>query len=154
LTQDDYFGVRQGVAFVFHCIYEKAPQKDEIIALLSKLAEDNSNNVKAMSNYSLARIYVHESSKAQSEQEFINDYNKAIEFFKKAYDYRQWDITEFCFTIHSVFNKILNGDIKNTDEIKRNISQLRDISAKSEERQYLLEIVESLGNRRISWQYS
>ncbi len=40
----------------------------------------------------------------------------------------------------------INGDIKNVEDIRNNISRLRNIPAKSEERRYLLEILESLGN--------
>ncbi len=69
-------------------------------------------------------------------------YTKAIQFFKEAYSYRNWDKIEFCFTVHNLFYKILNGDIKSVEDIRNDISLLRNRSAKSEERQYLLEILE------------
>jgi len=85
LTQDEDSVVRQNAAFVIHYVYEKASQKDKLLEWLSNLKEDTSDSVKAISCYSLARIYVYESLKADTEQEFKENYTKAIQFFKEAY---------------------------------------------------------------------
>ncbi|MFA4935322.1 MAG: HEAT repeat domain-containing protein [Candidatus Methanoperedens sp.] len=146
LTQDEDSVVRQNTAFIIHPIYEKVPQKEKLLEWLSNLKEDSSNRVRAASYYSLARIYVYESLKVGTEQGFNENYNKAIQFFKEAYSYQQWNITEFCFTVHSLFYKILSGDIENVDDIRKNISRLKNRHGKSEERKYLIEFVESLGN--------
>jgi len=44
------------------------------------------------------------------------------------------------------YYKILSGDLKNVEDIRNNISLLKNKSTKTKERKYLLEILESLGN--------
>ena len=146
LTGDENSVVRQNAAYVFHFAYDKVSQKDELLERLFKLTEDKSNRVKAASYYSLAKIYVHESLKAGTKHEFEENYNEAIKFFEKAYSSQRWDTVNFCFTVHGLFYKILTGDVKSVDEIQNSISLWKNKPAKSEERQHLLEILESLGN--------
>ena len=147
LTEDENSIVRQNTAFILSRIYEKVSDKGKIFEWLSILVNDESFNVKALSNYSIAKIYVYKSLEGSTEQEFIENYIKAIQFFKNAYDIRnKWNITEFCFTIHNLFYRILIGDIKNAEEIRNKIILLENRSLKSDDYQYLLDILDSLGN--------
>lgn len=133
-------------SFCFHPIYDKFSYKEELLKIALKLTEDQSRGVKAVSNYSLAKIYIYKALKAETEQEFKEIYNEAIKFFEIAYNLIDWDITKFCFNVHSLFYRILIGDVNNVDDIRNNINLWKDRPIKSEERQHLLEILESLGN--------
>ncbi len=145
LTEDEKSTVRQNAAFAFHSAYTKVIQKEKLLDLLFSLTGDRSNQVKAAAYYSLARIYVYESSKIDSKQLFVEKYNKAIYFFEKSYNITNWDKPKFCFTIHSLFHKILIGDVKNVDDIKKSINQWKS-KPKSDERHNLLEILNVLSD--------
>ena len=69
-----------------------------------------------------------------------------MQFFEKAYASSPWISINFCFTIHTLFHKILNGDVKTVDEIRDNVNKLKEKTDYSEERQNLLEVLESLGD--------
>jgi len=146
LSEDKNGMVRRNAVFVFHSIYDKFSYKEELSKIALKLTEDKSRGVKAASNFSLARIYIYKALKAETEQEFKEIYNEAIKFFEIAYNLVDWDTTKFCFNVHSLFYGILIGDVNNVDDIRNNINLWKDRPIKSEERQHLLEILESLGN--------
>ena len=144
LATDKSRKVRQNIAYLFHIIYPEVSQKDELLISLFELANDDFVTVRAVSNYSIAKVYVYDSLMASNEQEFKENYAKAIEHFKKSYSYAGWDRFKFCFTVHDIFFRIFTGDIKSVDDIRNSLIQWSYV--KSEERKYLLEILGALGN--------
>ena len=145
LTKDRKTIVRLNITFCLNRVYETSYQ-EKIFELLNILTVDRSGGVKAIAYYSLARIYVYESSKTDDKQLFDKNYEKAMQFFEKAYASTHWISINFCFTIHGLFHKIINGDVKTVDEIRDNVSKLKNNNASSEERQNLLDVLESLGD--------
>jgi hypothetical protein len=136
---------RRYAAYVFR-YFSDFPDKEKAWEDLHRLTQDENSIVRQNTAFIYQYIYDKVSQKDKLiEWLFGLTEDKSNRVKAAAYYLVRWDTIDFCFTVHSLFYKILNEDVKSVDEIRNNILPWKNRPVKSEERQNLLEILESLG---------
>lgn len=123
----------------FNCFDEK----EKIIDDLKRLAIDENPAIKSFGNNLIGKVYILKSVKA-SGAEFNKIYSEAIIYFKKSSDVLNIPSHKFCYVMHNIFNKIIEGEVKDANEINKGIEELKTISEESTEKKKIVKILDEL----------
>lgn len=125
--------------------FECFDDKDRIVDSLRQLADSGDIFLSSYSNNLIGRIYISKSVKAKSD-EFNKLYFEGINYLKKSFDELNVPSHKFCYIMHNIFSKIIEGELKNATEINNGIDELKIISEKSNEKQKIVKILDELYN--------
>jgi len=123
--------------------FECLEDKEKSILSLEELANHNNIALRSYSNNLIGRIYITKSVKAKGNA-FNELYFKGIHYLKKSSDDFDIPSHKFCYFMHNTFSKIIEGEIKDKNEIVDNIEELKIISKESNEKNKIIRILDDL----------
>ncbi len=115
----------------------------KFIDSLKQLVDTGDIAIRSVSNNLIGRILISKSVKLKGE-EFNKTYLEGLTYLKKSFD--EFDISrhKFCYFMHNIFNKIIEGELKDVSEINKGIEELKTISEESTEKKKIVRILDEL----------
>lgn len=132
-------------AFTMHNCFDCLEDKEKFIDSLKKLTDIGDYVIRSFSNNLIGRIYISKSVKEKGD-EFNKTYLEGLAYLKKSFDELDIPPHKFCYMMHNIFNKIIEGELKDVSEINKGIEELKTISKKSTEKQKIVKILDELYN--------
>ena len=108
-----------------------------------------SKDIKACANHSLGRVSIFKASKAEKEEDFKYELEKAIEFFEKAAQeapYEWLNLSSFCLPFYRSFHSIIFKTLDSKKEVDKYLAEARSAIESSKNRELLFEAVNKLAN--------
>ena len=148
LTSDEDRTVRWETAKALTTIFQYISDKKQAWEDLVKLASDKDSYVRANAYNSLGRISIYKASQSGSEEEYVEELEKAIEFFEKASQETIWkDPSSFCLPFYRSFYMIIHAQKQQAkDEVEKYLTEAKNAIGGSENKKLLFEAVENLAN--------
>lgn len=148
LTYDEDSSVRWKAAEAIGTVFQQMPDKEQAWRDLHKLILDEEILVRLAANHSLGRIYIYKASQSESEEEYLEELKKAIEFFENVAKESTWfNPSKFCFPFYRSFYTIISAKKQESrDEIAKYLSEAKNAIEGSENKKLLFEAVENLAN--------
>ena len=148
LTSSDDSHVRGGAARVFGYIFQHVTDKKQIWDDLQSLTSDRYSIVQANANHSLGRISIFKASQSEGEETYVEELEKAIEFFEKAsLETVSRNPSSFCLPFYRSFYMIINAQKQQAkDEFEKYLTEAKNAIEGSENKKLLFEAVENLAN--------
>jgi HEAT repeat protein len=148
LTYDKDSSVRWKVAEAIGTVFQHVPDKEQAWKDLPRLTSDGDILVRVAANHSLGRISIYKASQSESEEEYLEELKKAIEFFGKVAIESTWfNPSKFCFPFYRSFYTIISAKKREArDEVAEYLSEAKNAIEGSENKKLLFEAVENLAN--------
>ncbi|CAG0984559.1 hypothetical protein METP1_01956 [Methanosarcinales archaeon] len=132
-------------AFTMHDCFDCLEDKEKYIDSLKQLTDIDDFVIRSSSNNLIGRIYISKSVKENGD-EFKKTYLEGLTYLKKSVDEFDTPRHKFCYIVHNIFNKIIEGELKDVSELNKGIEELKTISKESTERQKIVKILDELYN--------
>ena len=140
--------IRWGVASSLGSVYSHAPDKKQVWDDLIKLASDEKNYVRMGANYSLGRVLIIMAAESTTENEYRDNLQEAINFFKRSSeDFNVYfNPSKFCLPFYHSFYIVIFNEINAKKEVGKYLIEARKEIGKSKNKEILIEAVENLAN--------
>ncbi len=132
-------------AFTLHTCFDCLEEKEKFIDSLKQLVDAGDSVIRSFSNNLIGRIYISKSVKEKGD-EFNKTYLEGLTYLKKSFDEAAISPHKFCYIMHNIFSKIIEGELKDVSEINKGIEELKTISKESTEKQKIVKILDELYN--------
>jgi nucleoside phosphorylase/HEAT repeat protein len=148
LTADKDSYIRGRAAGVIGSSFENVPEKQQAETDLMRLTYDEEIDVKVRANHSLGKISVYKASKSENNDVYINELEKAINFFEKASNEAlYYNPSSFCLPFYRSFYTIISSVKQQAEgEVDNHLIEAKSAIEGSENKRLLFEIVENLAN--------
>lgn len=149
LAQDKNDNVRRGAADTLGAAFSTIPEKHKEDAWedLHKLTQDKNRDVRIAANHSLGRASILRAGKAENDDEFQKELEKAIQFFEKASkEATYFNPSQFCLPFYRSFYTITFRKEEAAAEVKKYLNEAKRAVGVSKNKEKLLEAVENLSN--------
>ncbi|KAF5417603.1 MAG: hypothetical protein C5S48_00110 [Candidatus Methanogaster sp.] len=148
LTRDEDTFVQWRAADALGTAFQHVPDKDVAWEDLHRLTGDKNNNVRAYANHLLGRVSIFKATKAESEDDFESELKNAIDFFERSSKEATYynNPSSFCLPFYRSFYAITFEKTEYGSEVQRYLSEAKNASEGSKNKETLLEAVENLAN--------
>lgn len=149
LASDEDKDVRREIAGVFGTVFKHIPNKEQAWENLHILASDKDIDVRVGAYHSFGRIYIYKASQSESEDGYLEELEKAIEFFEKSAKESNWwnNPSSFCLPFYRSFYAIVSAKKREAkNEVEKYLSEAKNEIYRSENKKLLFEAVENLAN--------
>ncbi|RZB32924.1 MAG: hypothetical protein AEth_00270 [Candidatus Argoarchaeum ethanivorans] len=147
LTQDKDSGVRRRAAGALGSAFQHVPDKEAAWKDLHKLTQDKNRIVQVNANHSLGKASIFKATKAQSDFEFMKEMENAIEFFERSSnEAKYFNPSKFCLPFYRSFYTVIFKKEGAEDEIQRYLTDAKDATKGSKNKETLIKAVENLAN--------
>lgn len=145
--RDVYSDVKSETASVLGSAFIHVPDKQQAWNDLIKLTSDEDSGVRTYANHSLGKVSIFKASKSEKEEDYKNELEKAIEFFKKAtQESRGYNPARFCLLFYRSFHTIIFNKQEAKEEVDKYLAEAKDAVKGSKSKEQLLEAVNNLAN--------
>lgn len=132
-------------SYVMHHCFDYLDDKEKFIDSLKPLTDIDDFVIRSFSNNLIGRIYMSKLVKMKGD-EFNKTYLEGLIYLKKSFDELAIPSHKFCYIMHNIFNKIIEGELKDVSEINKGIEELKTISEESTEKQKIIKVLDELYN--------
>jgi len=147
LTHDKDSIMLRRIAYILGCVFPYLPDKKQAWSDLQKLTKDGNDLVQAFANYSLGRASVFKATEAQTEDDYKNELENALEFFNKSLmELPYSNPARFCLPFYRAFYAIVFKKDKAKTDAYIYLVEAKLAIEGSKSREKLLEAVENLAN--------
>jgi len=149
LASDENREVRREIAEVFGTVFKNVPDKEQVWKDLHRLTSDKDTDVRVGAYHSFGRISIYKTSQSESEEGYLEELEKAIEFFEIAAKESNWwnNPSSFCLPFYRSFYAIVSAKKREAkDEVEKYLSEAKNSIYFSKNKKLLLEAVENLEN--------
>jgi len=156
LTEDDDIRVKWKAIEALGQAFPHVSDKAKVWSNLQHFASDENNMLCVFANHSLGKASIFKAAKADSEDDFKDEMEKALSFFEisAAKAWEPYNPSKFCLPFYNSFYSVTFKDGDNEAEVKRFLGQARVEIGLSESRDALLESMENLARALQSLQKS
>ena len=128
--------------------FQYVPDKEKAWEDLHRLTSDKSSYARNNAYHSLGRISIYKASQSGSEEAYLEELKKAIEFFEKPAKGPTGDnSSRFCFPFYRSFYTIISAKKQKAEnEVVKYLSEAKNAIDGSENKKLLFETVEHLAN--------
>ena len=147
ILAEDSAVVRRNAAKSIGLAFSHIPDKEQAWLDLYGLTLYDDKFVLGSANYSLGRAAIFKVTEADNEEEFKEEMENALEFFERSS--REWSYSSpssFCLPFYRSFYTITFEKIGTEDEVEKYLSEAKNASKGSENKEILIEAVENLAN--------
>lgn len=132
-------------SFIMQHCFNSLDDKEKYMGSLKPLTDIDDRVIRSFSNNLVGRIYM---SKLVNEKgdEFNKTYLEGLIYLKKSFDELAIPSHKFCYVMHNIFNKIIEGELKDVSEINKGIEELKTFSKESTEKQKIIKVLDELYN--------
>jgi len=148
LTQDEYNYVRMNAADALGSNFQHIPDREAAWKDLHQLTQDEDRGVRMNANHSLGKASIFKATKAQGDMEFREEMENAIGFFERSSyeaEYYQ-NPSRFCLPFYRSFYTVTFKKEGAEDEIQRYLTDAKDATEGSKNKETLIKAVENLAN--------
>lgn len=149
LASDEDKDVRREIAGIFGTVFKHIPDKEQAWEDLQILASDKDIDVRVGAYHTFGRISIYKASQSESEERYLEELKKAIEFFEKAAkESNSWNNpSSFCLPFYRSFYAIVSAKKQEAkDEVEKYLSEAKSEIYRSKNKKLLFEAVENLAN--------
>ena len=148
LIRDEDTFVQWRAADALGSAFQYVPDKDVAWEDLHRLTGDKNSNVRAYANHLLGRASIFKATEAESEDNFESELKNAIDFFERSSKEATYynNPSSFCLPFYRAFSKITFEKAGSEGEVKRYLTEAKNASEGSKNKEALLEAVENLAN--------
>jgi len=146
LTEDDDNRVKWKTIEALGQAFPHVPDKARVWSDLHHFVSNEDNMLCVSANHSLGRASIFKAAKANSEDDFKNEMEKALRFFEisAAKASESYNPSKFCLPFYNSFCAVTFNDGDNEAEIERYLGEARVAIRLSESRDVLIEAMEKL----------
>ncbi len=147
LTADQDKRVRWKAKEALETALKNVPDKGQMLKYLTEMTRDPDSYVKVNAYHSLGRISIYKASQSKSEEAYLEELKKAIEFFEKASKVPiSFNPSKFCFPFYRSFYTMISGKQEAKDEFEKYLAQANKEKGWSKDKELLIKTVENLSN--------
>ncbi|NOQ33550.1 MAG: hypothetical protein GQ567_05075 [Methanosarcinales archaeon] len=147
LTRDEDSSVRLGAAAALVSAFQYVPNKDEVWEDLHRLTRDEESSVRASANHSLGSVSILRATGAENEEGFRKEMKNALEFFERSSNEETYlHPSSFCLPFYRSFYTIVFEKTESEGEVQRYLTEAKNASKGSKNKEKLLEAVENLAS--------
>lgn len=149
LASDEDKDVRREIAGVFGTVFKHIPDKERVWEDLHILTSDKDIDVRVGAYHSFGRISIYKASQSEREDEYLEELEKAIEFFEISVKDSNWwhNPSSFCLPFYRSFYAIVSAKKREAKkEVEKYLSEAKNKIYRSENKKLLFEAVENLAN--------
>lgn len=149
LASDEDKDVRREIAGVFGTVFKHIPDKERAWEDLHILTSDKDIDVRVGAYHSFGRISIYKASQSEREDEYLEELEKAIEFFEISVKDSNWwhNPSSFCLPFYRSFYAIVSAKKREAKkEVEKYLSEAKNKIYRSENKKLLFEAVENLAN--------
>ncbi len=148
LTGDEDLLVRLGAACALGSNFQHIPEKDEAWRDMIRLTVGEDSFMRAYANHSLGRASIFKATETESEDDFKSELKNALEFFgaSSKEDTYYDNPSRFCLPFYRSFYTITFEKARAEDEAQKYLTEAKNASGGSKNKEQLLEAVENLAN--------
>ncbi|MFY1110429.1 MAG: HEAT repeat domain-containing protein [Methanosarcinaceae archaeon] len=126
---------------------KNVPDKGQMLKYLTEMTRAPDKYVKVNAYHSLGRISIYKASQSKSEEAYLEELKKAIEFFEKASKVPiSFKPSKFCFLFYRSFYTMISGKQEAKDEVEKYLAQANKEKGWSKNKELLIKTVENLSN--------
>jgi HEAT repeat protein len=145
LTNDEDSNVSSRAASVLCSAFSQVPDKQQTWNVLIRLTNDEDIIVRTSSNYSLGRVSIYMASKAETDEDYKKELEKAIEFFETAAkEASYFNPAQFCLPFYRSFYTIIFKKQDSKEEVNKYLEEAKAAIKGSDSKKQLFEAVENL----------
>ena len=147
LTQDKDRYVRWRAAYAIGSNFQHIPDRKAAWKDLHQLTQDKNSSVRGNANHSLGKASVFKATKAESDEEFREKMENAILFFERSSkEAKYFNPSSFCLPFYRSFYTVTFKKEGAEDEIQRYLTEAKNETKGSKNKETLIKAVENLAN--------
>jgi hypothetical protein len=147
LTSDKYSDVRSEAASALGSVFYHVPDKQQAWNDLIILTSDEDSDVRTYANHSLGKVCIFNASKSETEEDYKEELEKAIEFFKKAVLEPNWsNPAQFCLPFYNSFYMVIFKKQESKEVVDKYLAEAKVAVKGSKSKEALFEAVNNLAN--------
>lgn len=131
-------------------LFQYMPEEQRVLDNLTKLSLDNDQYVRILANHSLGRISIYRASVSKTDENYMSELKKAINFFEKASSecvVISYDPSYFCLSFYKSFYAIISVEKQQAkDEVDKYLLKTKNAIKGSKNKKLLFESIENLAN--------